>query len=188
MKRQTLFGIMMPVVLVITACMASSPKESEQSSDIRTDCGNLPVCQCALQGTPECADDDGDGVVNPDDNCRDVPNPNQADCDGDGIGDACDSDNSTTVTSTVVDHQTPGDWSDQCFNNVLYYTQLWATTTHTQTVRTLCGPSGSGSSVIATSPTQSHIFTCLTLIGSCDSMGSPIGPPSGPACDSLREF
>lgn len=37
-------------------------------------------------------DDDGDGVVNADDNCPTVPNPDQADCDGDDQGDACDQD------------------------------------------------------------------------------------------------
>jgi len=38
-----------------------------------------------------CSDRDGDGVCNADDNCPDVPNPNQADSDGNGIGDACES-------------------------------------------------------------------------------------------------
>ena len=38
------------------------------------------------------SDDDGDGTRDQDDNCPDVPNPDQLDTDDDGIGDACDED------------------------------------------------------------------------------------------------
>jgi hypothetical protein len=40
----------------------------------------------------EPLDDDGDDVVNAEDNCPATPNPDQGDLDGDGIGDACESD------------------------------------------------------------------------------------------------
>ena len=35
-------------------------------------------------------DTDGDGVLDANDNCPDVPNPDQRDSDGDGLGDVCD--------------------------------------------------------------------------------------------------
>ena len=37
-------------------------------------------------------DSDGDGIIDSQDNCKYVQNPNQADLDGDGLGDACDPD------------------------------------------------------------------------------------------------
>jgi hypothetical protein len=37
-------------------------------------------------------DNDGDGIINANDNCDDIPNPDQANFDGDADGDVCDSD------------------------------------------------------------------------------------------------
>jgi hypothetical protein len=44
----------------------------------------------AISVTTSSADGDGDGVVDPCDNCPLVGNADQADGDGDGVGDACD--------------------------------------------------------------------------------------------------
>jgi hypothetical protein len=48
-------------------------------------------------------DDDGDGVVNAEDNCRNTPNPTQADCDNDGQGDACEDNTSDCNANGVLD-------------------------------------------------------------------------------------
>ncbi len=57
--------------------------------------GNEGIVSAAewIQGVhlfPASTDDDGDGVVNSEDNCPDVSNPNQTDTDDDDIGDVCD--------------------------------------------------------------------------------------------------
>jgi len=49
-------------------------------------------------------DDDGDGILNSEDNCPDDPNPDQIDSDGDGPGDVCD-----TCPETINPDQTDSD-------------------------------------------------------------------------------
>ncbi len=51
-------------------------------------------------------DSDGDGVLDSEDNCPDVFNPDQADADGDGIGDACDESTVAICLSVTADAQT----------------------------------------------------------------------------------
>ena len=51
---------------------------------------------------PVVVDGDGDGVLDPDDNCPAVANPGQADLDGDGIGDACDPVDDRTAEQRLV--------------------------------------------------------------------------------------
>ena len=57
---------------------------------------NAPTPQLGTDGTVECneysQDSDGDGINDNEDNCPEIPNPEQSDIDEDGYGDVCDDD------------------------------------------------------------------------------------------------
>lgn len=76
----------------VTPTPTPTPTPSPTPSPSPTPCdGNDPDGDGL--GNPCDPDDDNDGVLDGDDNCRVDSNPGQRDTDGDGLGDRCDPDN-----------------------------------------------------------------------------------------------
>jgi hypothetical protein len=87
--------------------------------------GDELLFQIYLSQAPEFPDDDGDGVENSVDNCRNKSNPpdvqtgQQANSDGDSLGDACDNCPTDTNEPDGEGNQVDGDgdgWGDVCDN------------------------------------------------------------------------
>ncbi|MDY6911316.1 MAG: DUF4382 domain-containing protein [Chloroflexota bacterium] len=77
-----------------------------------------PVIKLAVLNDPGANDDaDGDGIIDTEDNCPEMANPDQADADSDGIGDACDNCPDIANTGqTDTDNDEVGDACDNCPN------------------------------------------------------------------------
>jgi hypothetical protein len=143
---------------MLTGCVGMAEEERDEDGDlvdetvaIDTHCPpSAPPCDCALKGTSQCADPDGDGVRNLSDNCDYAYNPNQANCDGDTRGDACDSLNETvtTFTDATWDYQRP--LGNNClryyFEDRGYRRSMLEYIVNVRTYEThrRCGPSGTG--------------------------------------------
>ena len=68
-----------------------------------TPTGGYDVFVSKLDNNLSADDTDSDGIPDSEDNCPDVPNPDQTDVDVDGVGDACDADSlETDVFATSV--------------------------------------------------------------------------------------
>lgn len=166
---------LLTVVAVLAGCGGAAldgDEVAEVGAEIETNCPpNAPPCDCALKGTAQCADSDGDGVRNLNDNCPGVANADQANCDGDSWGDACDD-----VSAFVTRHE---DWTLTGSRAGSYClrtpdgTQLRLTRTESYDVKTFdtyayCGPNGTG--VVHVLVEQRTVaFSCDedVVLGSC---------------------
>lgn len=78
-------------------CGDSIVVATERCDDGNLESGDGCSASCMIEPTWQCSgapsqclrDRDGDGLVDGDDNCADLSNPDQRDGDGDGVGDAC---------------------------------------------------------------------------------------------------
>ena len=76
--------------LMLLGCMAFVFQACSDSTATCTNDADCPGGFCVGGQCTTGADRDGDGVADGQDNCPDLPNPDQADRDGDGLGDPCD--------------------------------------------------------------------------------------------------
>jgi len=74
---------------------------------------------CPLVANPDQADSDGDGRGNVCDNCPTTGNPDQSDVDRDGYGDMCDSDTDGDGFPNTMENRRGSDWLNAKCNNAL---------------------------------------------------------------------
>jgi hypothetical protein len=90
-----------------------------------------PIASSIADGIVICdplGDSDGDGILNPDDNCPYVPSLDQTDTDGDGKGDICDDDDDNDGFKDDVELWVGTDSLDPCGNHTTVapiYSQAW---------------------------------------------------------------
>ena len=98
------------LAFVFSLVLSVSPASAVCIDDCQTEYNNCTQgcsqCQCdaeynnCVNFCQSVLDYDGDGLLDTNDNCPNVYNPNQANCDNDFYGDVCDSqDNSWTLIS-----------------------------------------------------------------------------------------
>jgi hypothetical protein len=96
--RPILFSLLLVTLFLLSPGTAKADCSTQCLNDYnacRSECGGACEQYCYenyVFCTDSCqyADTDGDGILDQNDNCSDVYNPNQADCEPDGVGDACD--------------------------------------------------------------------------------------------------
>ena len=82
--------------------LVSLTVKSAEVPDTKTKVDYITVYQAPAPPPPP-SDSDGDGVIDTEDNCISVPNPDQAGSDMDGIGDSCDIDNLQSAIQELND-------------------------------------------------------------------------------------
>jgi len=105
----TFFSFILTMSL-LSACQDGALVDPQDEAFIVAQPGAVNTRLDQVSGKKPPRDRDGDGLLDADDNCPRVPNPDQSDSDGDGIGDACDTDdggsgNGSWAFADAVNHE-----------------------------------------------------------------------------------